>query len=211
MKTELRGKELHLFLTGMVDEAVCTGLTETIIKANNGGVLFESDMFRDKPALNHSIERIVLHIASPGGEVLAGMLLTNTILTSKIPVDCIISAAYSMGFIIAVACRHRLAYPMATMLHHDTSTMAMGNLQNIKETIEVAEKERNMMDKMVKERTKISQDELDIINKQKLDKTYFVDEALEKGIIHGIVGHVDHECDCNSECEDCLCKVGGTD
>lgn len=182
-------RELHLFLTDTVEFFNCTDLTEAIIKANNEKAIFECEyMGTVKETMqNTPVEHIYLHIASVGGYCDAGMLLVNAIASSTIPVTAIISSAHSMASIIAVACDYRKMYKTGKIMLHDTSGMEVGKLENMKENIKTMELERNIMDNFVLERTSLTKKELDKINKAKVDKYFFAEEAMEKGLIHEII------------------------
>lgn len=59
----------------------------------------------------------VVHFDTPGGSVLDGMKLLPFFETNE--VTCVVSRAYSMGFVLLQACTDRQMYKYGTIMAHD--------------------------------------------------------------------------------------------
>ncbi|MCX7641375.1 MAG: ATP-dependent Clp protease proteolytic subunit [Elusimicrobiales bacterium] len=78
---------------------------------------------------------------SPGGSVMAGYKILKAIESSKAPVYLVVkSYAASMAAVITTLSKRSFVYPNAIILHHQMSTMAWGNITQIKERLEMARK-----------------------------------------------------------------------
>lgn len=189
MEEKVNENVLYLYLDYEVCEATVRPIVASILRANNENALFEDHIWgseKEQPKWK-KIDRIELIVNSMGGSCSAGELLVSTIVNSKIPIDSTIQNAYSMAFIVVCATRHRKLYKSGVVMHHDTASMIGGKLEDINENTKVMIKQRDMMDTFVKERTGLTQKELNQINRLKQDRYFFAEEALAKGIISEII------------------------
>lgn len=180
-------KELHLFLMDEVSSASIYGLVQSIVKANNDNAIFEEEYFDGTEAEKHVVEKIVLHLNTCGGYVYAGMQLINAIMSSKIPVECIVTNAHSMGFMIMVACDKRKMYKRGKCMYHNMSVGFEGDHETIMELTRQMELEKDILHEILKQRTKLTKKDIDKIYRNKKDRYFYSNEALEMGIIDEII------------------------
>lgn len=184
-------KDLHLFLTEEVTFQNAEMIVEKIVKANEKEAMtfmeYESEKFK---APDVEIGKIVLHINNMGGYVDGGNQIVNAILTSKIPVECRVTNAHSMAFVIMVACDIRKMYRRGKCMYHNISSGVQGDHETIKETLKQLSLDKKIADDIVVERTKLTDKDLAKIFRTKKDRYYFADEALELGLISEIIEDV---------------------
>ena len=183
-----------IYINNVVDMQTATYVVHAIRKINEYDRLFDED--REK--LNAiegikfektEVEPINLHICSYGGEVHAGLQIMNAIMTSNANVHAYVTTAISMAFCITTVCDLRVGYPMTMCLHHDSSYGAMGNVQDHKERYVDAEKQRDMVDKIIMERTNMSKELMTKIIERKLDYRMYIDELVELGVIDEVLDY----------------------
>lgn len=127
---------------------------------------------------------IVLHIASPGGELPAMFMLYNTIRTSEIPVHTVNECgAHSAAFIVFLAGAERMMLPDATFIAHEGSGRMGGSFRENKHAMKQYEKEVERMKEIITERTSFTYEEL--TKEFEVSQDFYIDYklALEKGVI----------------------------
>jgi len=89
---------------------------------------------------------------SPGGSVMAGYKILKAMEGSRAPVYVVVkSYAASMAAAITTLAKKSFVYPNAIILHHQMSTMAWGNMTELKERLEMAKKwEKRLMGPVAK-------------------------------------------------------------
>lgn len=89
---------------------------------------------------------------SPGGSVMAGYKILKAMEASQSPVYVVVkSYAASMAATITTLAKKSFVYPNAIILHHQMSTMAWGNMTQLKEKLEMARKwEKRLMGPVAK-------------------------------------------------------------
>jgi ATP-dependent Clp protease protease subunit len=89
---------------------------------------------------------------SPGGSVMAGYKILKAMEASRAPVYVVVkSYAASMAATITTLAKKSFIYPNAIILHHQMSTMAWGNMTQLKEQLEMARKwEKRLMGPVAK-------------------------------------------------------------
>ena len=89
---------------------------------------------------------------SPGGSVMAGYKILKAMQASRAPVYVVVkSYAASMAAAITTLAKKSFVYPNAIILHHQMSTMAWGNMTQLKEQLEMAKKwEKRLMGPIAK-------------------------------------------------------------
>lgn len=124
---------------------------------------------------------IKIFIDSGGGDLCATLTMIDAIEASKTPVWTInIGTAYSGGFFTFLAGHKRFAYPHATFLYHEGSTMNGGDAGKFRNFAEFYEKQLQMLKTITLKYTNIS-DEL-YESKKRDDWWITADEAMELGI-----------------------------
>jgi len=131
---------------------------------------------------------IQLFINSPGGSVMAGLSIIDTMNHIKSPVYTIVTGlAASMGAAILSAGQkgHRMALPNATVMLHQVSAGEHGNIQDMRVGLEFTEKLNNRLMTMIAENCGKTLKQLE--NDTMRDKWLFADEALKYGIVDEVV------------------------
>ena len=124
---------------------------------------------------------IKIFIDSGGGDLCATLTMIDAIEASKTPVWTInIGTAYSGGFFTFLAGHKRFAYPHATFLYHEGSTINGGDAGKFRNFAEFYEKQLQMLKAITLKYTNIS-DEL-YESKKRDDWWITADEAMELGI-----------------------------
>lgn len=188
------------YLDGEITPDTFREVTMFIVKANIQDVGIPTD------------ERvpIKLVINSPGGSVLDGFALIDTIKASTTPVfGIVIGYAYSMALSVLISCDLRLATVNSSFLLHDGSTGLFDSSTKFRDTMKFYDKLDERVDKMIAAKTKLTMKELE--DRKRQENFWFSDEAKDLGIIDGIIGEdilfddifcIEHECDC----EECSCE-----
>ncbi len=111
--------------------------------AMNGPIFMSSaDNVTDRIEYFNNISSAPIFIVidvCPGGSVMAGYRILKAMEASKAPVYVVVkSMVASMGSVITTMAERSYAYPTAVILHHQMSSMAWGNMTQMKEQLEMA-------------------------------------------------------------------------
>ena len=134
---------------------------------------------------------IKLYINSPGGSVIDGLALYDTMQLITSPVHTtVVGMAASMGsFLLSGgAAGHRMALPNSFIMIHELSGGHQGKFKDMKRAMQFTELLNERLCRLLAENTGQPLDKL--IEDMKLDNWMTAEEALEYGLIDGIV-----ECD----------------
>lgn len=126
----------------------------------------------------------------PGGSATEGFQIVQAMKNSKAPVHVVVKRlAASMGAIIATLADHSYCYPDAIILHHQGSTMIMGNGRNMEDQIRQFKQVSKRLIGGVADKLGISEEEFVdqmYANRSSGDWDLFGNEAVEKGWIGNI-------------------------
>lgn len=132
-------------------------------------------------------KKIILYIASDGGDVIAGNALISTIQASATPVvGVVFSVAASMASLILMSCHERVAFSTSVVLIHDGSQGVYSSANKAKDVMKFYEKLDNLSKELVISRTNITDEEFEE-NKDR-EQYFLAAEAKDKGIIDKIIG-----------------------
>lgn len=127
---------------------------------------------------------IMVYINSSGGLFDDGMAIYDTAHLLKSTVNTtVIGKACSMSAILILMGKKRFILRSSKVMIHQPMSGAFGNASEIRITNEEIDKAKNLMYKIVKEKTLITNPEELFI----YDKWFDAEEALEKGIITNIL------------------------
>ncbi len=168
----------HLFLNDQVDENLIVTLVYSIQRYNR----------LDKGLDPKDRKPIYLYLNTPGGQVIDGYSLVDTITTSITPVYVVnVGLCASMGFIIFISGHKRFALPHSQFLMHDGSSVCWDSTAKAKDRMDF---ELNQVEKATKEfivgHTKISDKLYD--KKYRVEWYMYPHEAKEMGVVDHIVG-----------------------
>ncbi|MCD8290015.1 MAG: ATP-dependent Clp protease proteolytic subunit, partial [Prevotella sp.] len=175
----------RLYLNSEVDESVVDNLVYHIFRFNR--------LDKDLPVDER--KPIILYINSPGGSVTDGFALIDAIIQSKTPVYTVnIGSAYSMGFLIFIAGKHRYSMPNATFLCHDGSSVAWDSMSKLKDRVEF---EAGQMEEHTKDYILAQTDITDKMyeRNKRIEWYFYPDEGKKLGVVTHIVGT---DCDFDS-------------
>jgi ATP-dependent Clp protease protease subunit len=134
--------------------------------------------------LNH--KPIYIEINSPGGSVPDGMSIINAIEHIKSPVITIVTGqACSMAALISIAGDKRLIYSNSYWMQHSTSDIVGDYIQYIKDRTTFLCEFEHRTEKMLKNRTKLSDN--DIMKIRTGELWLNADQCLKKGIVDEII------------------------
>lgn len=90
--------------------------------------------------------------------------------------------AMSCGIILLLSATNRYVYPYSTLMYHSVSSGTYGKIQDMKESIYETDRLNEMAKKYVLEKTNITKEKLDEVDKCKEDWYINSEEALKLGI-----------------------------
>lgn len=178
-------KHRNLYLSAQVDQHSMEALSKQIVEINQEDKKIKK-LYKIY-GLEYSAKPIKIFIDSYGGQVYQCFGLLGIMENSKTPIHTIVTGcAMSCGFMIAISGHERFAYPKATLLYHQLSTMKYGKLKEIKEDVIEAKRLQKMIEKIVLEKTLITKKRLKESFDKKEDWFISAEEALELGAIDKI-------------------------
>ena len=134
------------------------------------------------------VSEITVRINSPGGSVFEGVAIYNMLQQSAKPVNTIIDGiAYSMGAIIAMAGKKRQMAKNATLLLHCCSGVAVGNVRDMKNTIQMMEALDTGLSESIAETTGLSVKDVKDKWMNYDDHTFTAAQALENKLINEVL------------------------
>ena len=175
-----------LYLPEQVNQESMNKLTKSIIEIN------KSDAYLKKLYAINDIDYvpkpIEIYIDSYGGAVYQCMGLLGVMEKSETPVHTIVTGcAMSCGFMILISGHKRFGYKLSTPLYHQVSTGFRGKVQDMEESLEETKRLQKMIEKITLARTEIPKKRLKEVLKNKVDWYMTAKEALELGVIDGII------------------------
>ena len=149
---------------------------------------------------SHSVEGVVKKIVETNIEdesfleecriwaQMGGMALYDTIKGSKTPVEVVCTGkVMSMGVIAILAAQVRKAHRNTTFMIHQLSSMAIGTLQDMVDSVEESSRVNSMLFDIITSTTRITKERLCQVSEQKKDWFFNTEEALELGVITEII------------------------
>lgn len=142
---------------------------------------------------NKSIKKrkpIKLFFFSPGGDLDVNYAVIDAIKSSKTPIIGInIGNCYSAAAYIFLACHKRYMFPHASFLYHQGSGQLSGTYEQICAQLEEYQMQVEELANYMAENTKYTTEEIC----EKIVGEWYIrkDEALEKGIVDGIISSIE--------------------
>jgi ATP-dependent Clp protease, protease subunit len=174
-KYDIQGQQLEnrvVHLDGQINDELATYIRQVLLHLN--------DLDSSKP--------IQMFVNSPGGSVTAGNIIVNTMKYISAPVyTCGNGLCASMGAVILSAGEpgHRYSFEDTSIMLHQVSSGAEGNIQDIRVSFEQTEKlNKRLMKKLAKNCGKtLEQLEKDTVR----DLWMFPEDAVKYGIIDKVI------------------------
>lgn len=131
---------------------------------------------------------IEFFLSTYGGACYDGMALHDVIESSRTPVEVICTGKImSMGIIVALGAKVRKGYRNTTFMIHQVSGVSFGMLRDMEETVAEVSRINDMLFKVIKSKTKVTEERLKQVIQQKQDWFITAEEALELGILTEII------------------------
>lgn len=131
-----------------------------------------------------------VHINSPGGSVIDGNAIYNSLVNHKARVNVHIDGvALSMGSVIAMAGDHISMAENALFMIHNPFGMAFGDAEELRKTADVMDKMKASLIKSYQSQT--GMEESAISDLMDAETWLDADEALEMGFVHEVAGAVE--------------------
>lgn len=182
MSLERISMNRNLILGADIDDSVTESLMKSILNIN-----YDDDL-KQKEFADFKREPIKLYINTNGGSVLDTLGLVGVIENSKTPIYTICTGkALSGGIIVLLAGYKRFAYKYSTVMYHGIAGFLVDKVEGIKQSLEQADKEQNIIDDIVLNKTNILKEKLEEIRQSKKDWFISAQEALKLGIIDEII------------------------
>jgi ATP-dependent protease ClpP protease subunit len=142
----------------------------------------------EKEGIKRPIE---IAISSYGGFCSHGLSVCSRIIQLRKQgyevITTVRDVAYSMGAMILLCGSKRRAYIYSDILIHQVRAGAYGEIQTMREELEDSERIWMLLQKIIKENTSITQEQLDDITLRKFDWVLTPEQAIELNVIDEII------------------------
>lgn len=133
---------------------------------------------------------IKIYISSYGGSVYDMWMLIDTIGASKTPVyTYCVGYAMSAAFQLFLSGHKRFIGPNATLMYHQIYCWRSGKYQDLVDDREHTDYLNSQIEKYVIKRSKLTQDDLNLIREKKQDTYFTAEEAIKLGLADSIYGN----------------------
>ena len=123
-------------------------------------------------------------LSTSGGTCYDGMALHDVIEASITPIEVICTGKImSMGVIVALGAKVRKAYRNTTFMIHQVKGLAIGTLREMEDSVAEAARINDMLFKIIKAKTRITEEQLNEVIQRQIDWFITAEEALELGIL----------------------------
>lgn len=131
---------------------------------------------------------IELYLSTQGGTCYDGIALYDVIEASNTPIETICSGKImSMGVIVALGANVRKAYKNTTFMIHQVQGLTIGSLREMEDTLSEVSRINTMLFQIIRDNTKITEEQLNDVLNNKKDWFLTADEALSQGILTEIL------------------------
>lgn len=183
MSQDLREKILEdnlvnrkLMITGAVDDDLIDLIVMQIFKFNEE----DNSSELTHKHFNREDDPIKIYINSSGGKVIPSLSIISAIETSKTPVyTYCLGQACSAAAVVLLAGHKRYIQKYSTVMIHEMSAGAHGQLQDLKETVLDINRTQAMYDEIIIKNTKIKQAQLNDCYLHKRDWSLSAAECLK--------------------------------
>jgi ATP-dependent Clp protease protease subunit len=131
---------------------------------------------------------IEFFLSTHGGACYDGLALHDVIESSNTPIEVICAGKImSMGVIVALGAKVRKAYRNTTFMIHQVQGLTIGSLREMEDTLAEVSRINRMLFKIIQDKTKVSEEQLNDVLNNKKDWFLTADEALSLGILTEII------------------------
>lgn len=179
-------KDRTLIFSKDVDQETIGDLSKSILEIQDDDA-YVSEVYKVH-GLTYEPKPIKIYIDSHGGRAYQCLGLLGVIKNSTIPIHTIVTGvAASAGFIISITGHKRFAYKTSTFMYHQIAGCDWGNLKEREDHLMEARRLQKIIEKHTLEHTKISKKRIKEVFEKKIDWYMNAKEALENGVIDGIL------------------------
>lgn len=141
-----------------------------------------------QPTTPVSLTPIKFYLSTTGGTCYDGMALHDVIAASQTPIEVICTGKImSMGVIVALGAKVRKAYRNTTFMIHQVQGISIGTLRDMEDTVAEVSRINDMLFRVIKEKTSITDAQLNEVIQNKKDWFLTAEEALGLGIVTEII------------------------
>ena len=131
---------------------------------------------------------IRFYLSTGGGTCYDGMALHDVLASSPTPIEVICTGKImSMGIIVALGAKVRKAYRNTTFMIHQVQGISIGSLREMEDSVAEASRINDILFRIIKEKTKITDIQLNDVVQNRKDWFLTADEALDLGIVTDII------------------------
>ena len=143
-----------------------------------------------QPTTPVSLTPIKFYLSTTGGTCYDGMALHDVIEASQTPIEVICTGKImSMGVIVALGAKVRKAYRNTTFMIHQVQGVSIGTLRDMEDTVAEVSRINDMLFCIIKEKTSITDAQLNEVILNRKDWFLTTEEALKLGVITEIISN----------------------
>lgn len=190
---QLEPKEKVLTFFGEIKSATVEATIKEIVKINLTDRAYAQQCVQwaidNKLApMAVTLTPIELYLSTYGGGCYDGLALYDVIEASQTPIEVFCTGKImSMGIIVALGAKVRKGYRNTTFMIHQVSGVSFGTLRDMEETVAEVSRINEMLFKVIRSKTKVTEERLNQVIRQKQDWFITAEEALELGILTEII------------------------
>lgn len=190
---QLEPKEKIVTFFGEIKNTTVEAAIKDIAKINANDLDY-SEKCRQWAIENRQEPAVVLltpirfYLSTGGGTCYDGMALHDVIEASKTPIEMICTGKImSMGIVVALGSKVRKAYRNTTFMIHQVQGISIGSLREMEDTVAEASRINDMLFGIIKEKTSITDAQLNDVVQNRKDWFLTAEEALKLGIVTEII------------------------
>lgn len=190
---QLQNKEKIITFFGEIKSSTVEKAVEDIVKINIDDLDYTEKcrkwaLENNQPPTPVTLSPIFFYISTGGGTCYDGMALHDVIEASPTPIEVICTGKImSMGVIVALGAKVRKAYRNTTFMIHQVQGLSIGSLREMEDTVAEVSRINDMLFRIIKEKTSITEAQLNDVVQNRRDWFMTADEALKLGIITEII------------------------
>jgi ATP-dependent Clp protease protease subunit len=190
---QIEPKEKIITFFGEIKNTTVEAAIKDIAKINANDLDY-SEKCRQWAIENHQEPADVLltpirfYLSTVGGTCYDGMALHDVIEASRTPIEMICTGKImSMGIVVALGSKVRKAYRNTTFMIHQVQGISIGSLREMEDTVAEASRINDMLFRIIKEKTNITDTQLNDVIQNRKDWFLTADEAFKLGIVTEII------------------------
>ena len=190
---QLEPKDKIITFFGEIKNTTVEAAIKDIARINANDLDY-SEKCRQWAIENHQEPAAVLltpirfYLSTGGGTCYDGMALHDVIESSRTPIEMICTGKImSMGIIVALGSKVRKAYRNTTFMIHQVQGVSIGSLREMEDTVAEASRINDMLFRIIKEKTSITDAQLNDVVQNRKDWFLTAEESLKLGIVTEII------------------------